>query len=432
MKVLFVYPGFQRHAEANPERLDYVPMNEYLGSPSLGIATLAAVTPDHWEIEYRDDRLAPADYETDADVVALSFFTAAAERGMALGDRFRAMGKHTVAGGIFTTMMPEESAPHFDTIIVGEAEDSWRRFLADFERGEARARYDCEGPVDLESLPLPRLDLYFGAENGTNFMPDDYPLQVSRGCPLKCHSCALPRTMGNKIRAFSTQHVIGQLDLMTQAGKRACLTEDTSWFPAGKGRRRLRELVKHVHETGQHMAISYIGISMPMILSTPMSFLERCKEAGIDMFYLVGGFDPVTMGAFTGDQPKRLQQAHDAIAKSHDVGIIPYTSFLLGNDDDDEGTVDRMLEFGLKSKLMKAEFAIATPYPGTPRWYQLLEEGRILHRRWGQYNDANVVFQPKHFTPEGLKQGYLRLWREFYADKRHMLEADHVTRTIQF
>lgn len=52
MKVLFVYPGFQRHADDNPELHDVVPMNKYLGSPSLGIASLAALTPAGWEIEY--------------------------------------------------------------------------------------------------------------------------------------------------------------------------------------------------------------------------------------------------------------------------------------------------------------------------------------------------------------------------------------------
>ena len=34
--------------------------------------------------------------------------------------------------------------------------------------------------------------------------------------------------------------------------------------------------------------------------------------------------------------------------------------------DDDEGTVDRMLEFAARTGIRKAEFAIFTPYPGTP------------------------------------------------------------------
>ena len=57
MKILFVYPRFSRHAEAHPELKQWVPINEYLGSPSLGIATIAAITPDDIELEFRDDRL---------------------------------------------------------------------------------------------------------------------------------------------------------------------------------------------------------------------------------------------------------------------------------------------------------------------------------------------------------------------------------------
>ncbi|MDP6946608.1 MAG: DUF4070 domain-containing protein, partial [Myxococcota bacterium] len=115
-----------------------------------------------------------------------------------------------------------------------------------------------------------------------------------------------------------------------------------------------------------------------------------------------------------------------------DAGIEPYTSFLLGGDQDDEGTVDRMLAFAAEAGIRKAEFAIATPYPGTPQWHQLLAEDRLLHRDWSRYNDANVVFRPARMTPDQLQEGYLRLWREFYADKQHFIRADHVERTIQF
>ena len=44
-KILFVYPRFERHADSHPELRRFVPMNEYLGSPSLGISTMAAITP---------------------------------------------------------------------------------------------------------------------------------------------------------------------------------------------------------------------------------------------------------------------------------------------------------------------------------------------------------------------------------------------------
>ena len=430
MKVLFIYPGFQRHADSNPELRAMVPMNEYLGSPSLGIAALAAVTPPHWEVEFRDDRLAPADAPTDADLIALSFFTPAACRAFELARCFRAQGKKLVAGGIFPTVMTDEVAPHFDAVVVGEGETSWPRLLADFEKGELKPRYSCMEEIDLSTLPLPRLSLYLDKE-GPGFRPDDYPVQLSRGCPLACHACVLPVSMTRRLRDFPLEHVLGQLDQLGRAGKLACLTEDTSWFP-GHGSRRLGALFDLLAERQGGARISYVGISMPMILIAQKTLLSRARAAGISMFYLVGGFDPITMRAFTGEDPVALGRARDAIAKCFDAGIEPYTSFLLGLDDDDEGTVDRILEFASRAKIRKAEFAIFTPYPGTPSWRRLLEEGRILHRDWSRYNDANVVFRPARLTADQLRAGYLRLWRDFYAARPQLAGLSTVQRTIQF
>jgi radical SAM superfamily enzyme YgiQ (UPF0313 family) len=91
-----------------------------------------------------------------------------------------------------------------------------------------------------------------------------------------------------------------------------------------------------------------------------------------------------------------------------------------------------MLEFAARAKIRKAEFAVFTPYPGTPSWLRLEAEGRILHRNWSFYNDANVVFRPARMTPEQLRRSYLRLWRDFYADGSRLEGMSVAERTIQF
>jgi radical SAM superfamily enzyme YgiQ (UPF0313 family) len=154
MKILFVYPRFERHAQAHPELLQYVPMDEYLGSPSLGMACLAAVTPAHWEIEFRDDRLVAADTPTDADLVALSFFTAAASRALELAAYFRQRGTRTVAGGLFTTAMPDVVLPHVDAVVVGVGDGAWKQLLADWEAGAMKPRH-TRVPVPLASSRCP-------------------------------------------------------------------------------------------------------------------------------------------------------------------------------------------------------------------------------------------------------------------------------------
>lgn len=430
MKVKFVYPRFARHAQHHPELLDCVPCNEYFGPPSLGISYLAASTPSDWTFEFRDDRVEDVGLDDDDDdLVALSFFTPAATRGLELADAFRARGKKVVVGGIFSSLNPDEAQPHADAVVVGEGEEVWPKLLEDLRKGELKPRYEGGGS-DLTNLPLPRVDLYLDKENET-YRPDDYPLQITRGCPLHCFACALPKSMGNKLRHYPLEHILGQIDQLADRGKLSSLTEDTSLF-MGATRRKFGALLDALIERRGAAPFSYLGTGMPLLLATPDEFLAKMRTAGIGMFYLVGGFDPITMNAFTGKNPAMYQKALDAVKKSFDAGIEPYTSFLVGNEDDDEGTFDRMLEFANEAKIRKAEFAIMTPYPGTPVWYDLVAQDRILHKNWGRYNDANVVFQPRHMSPERLLEGYLYLWREFYKPRQALRDLGREERTIQF
>ena len=432
MRIRFVYPRFQRHAEAHPELLEHVPCNEYFGPPSLGIAQLAAVTPDEHVIDFRDDRLEDVGLDDDdVDLVAISCFTPSAVRGMELADAFRARGKTVVMGGVFPSNRPDEVGEHADAVVIGEGEGVWRRVLDDAAHGELAPRYECVAYVDPRTLPLPRLDLYMEKEGG-GFSPDDYPVQIARGCPLKCAACAVPTTLGRTLRALPVEYVLGQLDQLEARGKLGSFTEDTSFFPARGGLGHFSDVLEALIARGRDAAISYVGISMPMVIATPGVFLDRLRTAGVRMFYLVGGFDPITRRAFTGQDAVAWQRALDVVKKCHDHGIEPYTSFLVGNDADDEGTFDRVLDFADRAGVRKAEFAILTPYPGTPIWARLEKEGRILHRDWSRYNDAHVVFAPAQMAPEQLQEGYLYLWREFYRSRRHLANEDLRERTIQF
>jgi radical SAM superfamily enzyme YgiQ (UPF0313 family) len=428
VKVRFVYPKFARHAEAHPELKDAVPCNEYFGPPSLGIACLAAVTPKEWELDFRDDRFEDVGLDDDVDLVAISVFTPSAMRAMELGDAFRARGKRVVMGGIFPSMMPDEAGAHADAVVVGEGEGVWPEVLRDAAQGTLRPRYRETAPVDLATLPLPRIDLYLDKEGGA-FSPDDYPVQTSRGCPLSCSACVLPGVMGKRMRYYPAEHVVGQVEALAKRGKLGSFTEDTAFFATAN--KRFMRAIDVLAERGE-APVSYLGVSMPMILATPDDVLARMRRAGIKMFYLVGGFDPITRGAFTGKDPRAREQGLAAVKKAMDHGIEPYTSFLVGNDEDDEGCFDRILEFSAEARIRKAEFAIMTPYPGTPVFGALERAGRILTRDWSLYNDANVVFRPAQMTPERLLAGYLHLWREFYRPRQHLRDLGIRERTIQF
>ena len=435
MKIAFIYPAFERHAQAHPELREFVPCDEYLGPPSLGIASVAAATPRGHEIAFVDDRLTPVDGDLDTDLAAISFFTPAATRALEIGQMLRERGTKVVMGGIFPTALPDVAAEAADAVVVGEGEPVWGQLLADAVEGRLASRYEATEPAELAALKPPRVDLYLDAER-EGHRPDDYPLQVSRGCALRCDACMVPLTMGRKIRFHSEENLAATMQTFSAAGKRMSLTEDTSAFPFHGARRRFRSflgLCRRLRDEGMDLQLSYLGISMPMLVNLEQSLLDELRELRMDRFYVVGGFDPITRKAFgTGDK-EAMAQAELAVRRCQDNGVDPYVSFLVGNPDDDEGVFDRMLGFCQRTKLDLAEFCVSTPYPGTPLWQRYEKEGRIFDYTWKRYNDANVVFRPHQMSPERLQEGYLTLWREFYRGRSFDLDdRDHARRTVQF
>ena len=100
----------------------------------------------------------------------------------------------------------------------------------------------------------------------------------------------------------------------------------------------------------------------------------------------------------------------------HDHGIGVIGSFIFGNDEDREDVFERTTECVLDSKMDAAQLSILTPFPGTRLFSRLQQEERLLFTDfpddWRYYSGADVVFRPRHMTPEQLAEGV----REAYAN----------------
>jgi radical SAM superfamily enzyme YgiQ (UPF0313 family) len=105
----------------------------------------------------------------------------------------------------------------------------------------------------------------------------------------------------------------------------------------------------------------------------------------------------------------------EAIAIIHRAGIEIIGSFVLGLDGDDLGVFKRTVDFAEKHKLMAAQFAVLTPFPGTAIREQLKLEGRILDQDWAHYTMSSVVFRPKQMTAAQLAEGQAIAHRRFHS-----------------
>jgi len=116
----------------------FVDRNKIIASlPSLGLLTLAGMTPEEFHVEYHEiaDLKTLPDLPDHFDLVAISTFTAQFYEACEVADFYRARGIPVVMGGITASSLPAQSREHCTSVALGEGETLWPEVLRDFETG---------------------------------------------------------------------------------------------------------------------------------------------------------------------------------------------------------------------------------------------------------------------------------------------------------
>jgi radical SAM superfamily enzyme YgiQ (UPF0313 family) len=142
----------------------FVERNKIIASlPSLGLLTLAGLTPSRFNIEYHEiaDLCESNELPDHFDLVALSTFTAQLKEAYVVADFYMKKGIPVVMGGITVSSLPAEARLHCTSVVVGEGEPLWPEVLNDFENGCLKP-FNVQSPhgqFDLRDAPMPRFDL---------------------------------------------------------------------------------------------------------------------------------------------------------------------------------------------------------------------------------------------------------------------------------
>jgi len=322
--------------------------------------------------------------------------TCQAPRAYELARAFRERGKTVVMGGLHATLCPEEAAAHVDGLCVGEGEGLVQEMVEDFRAGRLKKVYaHAHGAFpDIERLPNPRRDLVRKKElySYKGWELADL-VQTSRGCRFNCLPCCVAYLGGRKHRIRPRDQVLRDLD--------AC--GDIVFFVDNSMEQSVPyqlDLFRSLRDYGFEKA-GRKWISHP--LSCTPEVLKAARDSGC--WYVYHAIYTIS------------DKIRDRIAMMHDHGIKVEGTILLGLDDHTEDFIRRLVDFLLEIDLDLAEFTILTPFPHTRILRELEKEGRILHRNWEQYNAANVVFRPRHMSPDTLQGLYEHAWRSFYAER---------------
>jgi radical SAM superfamily enzyme YgiQ (UPF0313 family) len=367
----------------------------------LGLATVAALTPPSWDIRIIDENVETIDWDAPADVVGISGMAVQYPRQIEIARRFRALGRHVVVGGPYASLCPEEYGEVADTIVCGEAEYTWPRFCADFEKGRPEAIYRETGTVELADTPTPRHDLL------KLHLYQSVAIQFSRGCPFRCEFCDIIVVFGRKPRTKSLGQVERELDLLRRLAVRNVFFIDDNLIGHLPRCRELLDFLVEYQE--RHRYRFTFGAETSANISAQPGLLEQMRRARFQWVFI--GLETPSREALA-EAKKEQNNRTDALATLRTVyahGIDVYASFVIGFDSDDATIFDRQYEFIVASGILVASIGLLLALPRTPLYERLQKDGRLKsagegHRLWNNLVGTNVV--PLRMTKDEMMAGF--------------------------
>jgi radical SAM superfamily enzyme YgiQ (UPF0313 family) len=393
----------------NPVRTGLT-VNKSSRFPPLGLGIVAALTPDHWEVELIDENWEPFRYR-DADLVGLTAFTASANRAYEIAATYRERGVPVVMGGIHASMRTGEALERVDSVVVGEAEGVWAQVVADAEAGRMRRVYRSE-PGDLAGTVRPRRDLFHPKYMFAS-------VQTSRGCPMDCEFCSVTAFNGRRYRRRPPEEVLDELETIPQ--KMIFFVDDNIIGYGERSRAQALALFQGMVERGLDKWW-FCQASLNIADPENEEVLRWAARAGCKMIFL--GLEAEEVDALETVN-KRLNLARgvdaytEAFNRMHRAGIAVLGAFIFGMEGDTPEKLRRRAHYMVEGGVDVMQTTYLTPLPGTRLFDRYRDEGRLLHTNfpadWDHYDMTEVTHVPSAMTPDELVRGMAEANRGMYA-----------------
>ena len=311
--------------------------------------------------------------------------------------------------GPFATSNPQKYVEAGGNVISGEPEFYFlKNKNLDFNEDNKIINFDHN--FGLDDLPYPdwenviknnKTSLLFGTEKSL-------PILATRGCPYSCFKyCVYPLQQGRKPRHREVKNIVDELEYWNKKFKVKMFIFRDPVFSINR---------KHTIEFCNELINRKLNIRF--VIETHL----RILDTELIMILKKTGLKAVKVGVESGDE-EVLKDAgrftikqDDQLIKIRELeknNILISAMFIIGFPADNEESVMKTINYAKKLNTTFSQFSVWTPYPGTPVFKEY--EDKIIADKFEQFDQYNLVFKHKIFTPEKVRILLSRSYTKYYG-----------------
>jgi GT2 family glycosyltransferase/radical SAM superfamily enzyme YgiQ (UPF0313 family) len=323
-----------------------------------------------------------------------------------------------------------KQTPFVDYALIGEYEYTLRDLAEHLEKGkglqgvaglscrdgDGQVRVNNRRPLisNLNDLPWParhQLPMENYHDEPGNIPRPSVQILASRGCPFGCVFCAWPQIIygSRKYRIRNPVDVADEFEWLVRVWGFKSVYFDDDTFNIG-GRRVLR-----ICRELRNRRLNTPWAAMCRADTMTPHMLEEMVESGLHA---------VKYGVETADQDilnacgKRLdiQKVKEVVRLTHQLGVHTHLTFMFGLPGETRESAQQTIDLALELNPESVQFTIATPFPGSTFYHQLMEQGMITCHDYAEYDGfRSAVIRTEALSSQELEEVVHRanrLWEE--------------------